>query len=127
MTPGTRQVTVGGAVAADVHGKNHHRDGSIGGHVSSMDLLTADGGSRARADDDPELFWATVGGMGLTGVVVEVTLRLLPVQTSPVDGNHRARARPRGEPWPGSPRRRPLPLLGRLDRLPGRRGRLDVE
>jgi decaprenylphospho-beta-D-ribofuranose 2-oxidase len=83
VTPGTRHVTVGGAVAADVHGKNHHRDGSIGSHLTSIDLLTADGElRRVGPADDPELFWATVGGMGMTGVVVAVTLRLLPVETS---------------------------------------------
>lgn len=81
IIPGTRQVTLGGAVAADVHGKNHHVDGAFGQHVVSMDLLAADGSVRTLTPED-ELFWATVGGMGLTGVVLRVTLRTRRVETA---------------------------------------------
>jgi len=84
VTPGTRQVSVGGAIGADIHGKNHHRDGSIGAHVQAMTIVLADGSVREVSpapDDDPDLFWGTLGGLGLTGVVVSATLRALPVQT----------------------------------------------
>jgi decaprenylphospho-beta-D-ribofuranose 2-oxidase len=81
VTPGTRYVTVGGAIGADIHGKNHHVSGSFSRHVLSMELLTADGSIRTVSPGDP-LYDATCGGMGLTGVVLTASLRLQPVQTS---------------------------------------------
>ena len=84
VTPGTRQVSLGGAVAADVHGKNHHRDGSIGDHILEMRIVTPIGAFSVSPTVLPELFWATIGGMGLTGVVTSVTLRMLRVTTDQV-------------------------------------------
>ena len=87
VMPGTAQVTVAGAVAADVHGKNHHVDGAFSQSLRGIELVGADGTHRVGpgAAERPELYWATVGGMGLTGVVTEVTLQLRRVETSFVD------------------------------------------
>jgi decaprenylphospho-beta-D-ribofuranose 2-oxidase len=83
VTPGTRFVTIGGAIASDIHGKNHHLDGSFGSNVVRMSLLLADGTTRELSPtQDAELFWATVGGMGLTGIILDATVRLIPVTTS---------------------------------------------
>ncbi len=83
VTPGTRMVTVGGAIAADVHGKNHHRDGTFGSHVQSMVLV--DGSGQVRTLDPattPDAHWATIGGMGLTGIVTQATFDLIPITSS---------------------------------------------
>jgi decaprenylphospho-beta-D-ribofuranose 2-oxidase len=113
VTPGTRHITVGGAIAADIHGKDHHASGSFGGHVESLVLGLPDGTRRtltpgpsgrgsaqhgpsgrgsgehgpsgrgsAQHGENADEFWATCGGLGLTGTVVEATIRLHAIETS---------------------------------------------
>ena len=83
VTPGTRFVTVGGAIASDIHGKNHHKDGTFGCHVVQLDLLVANGDVLTVSPKvEPEIFWATVGGMGLTGVIISAKIRMIQVETS---------------------------------------------
>jgi FAD/FMN-containing dehydrogenase len=83
VTPGTQQITLGGMVAADVHGKNHHRDGCFGRHVTRLRMRVADGRIlECGPDQEEELFQATVGGMGLTGHILEVEFRLTRVPSS---------------------------------------------
>jgi decaprenylphospho-beta-D-ribofuranose 2-oxidase len=83
VLPGTRHLTIGGAVAADVHGKNHRRDNSIAAWVSEIALLDGSGTVRRLTPDrDGDAFLATIGGMGLTGIILAVTLRLLRVRSA---------------------------------------------
>jgi decaprenylphospho-beta-D-ribofuranose 2-oxidase len=83
VSPGTRQVTIGGAIAADVHGKNHHLAGAFASHVTGFDLLLPGGEPvTVTPNGDPELFWATAGGMGLTGLITRATIQLKRVETS---------------------------------------------
>lgn len=83
VTPGTQFVTLGGMVAADVHGKNHHRAGCFGEHVDRLLVRVADGRLVWCSDRaEPELFRATIGGMGLTGHILEVEFRLAAIPSS---------------------------------------------
>jgi decaprenylphospho-beta-D-ribofuranose 2-oxidase len=83
ISSGTQFVTLGGMVAADVHGKNHHKHGTFGAHTLSLTLQTADGRRlECSREKEPELFWATLGGMGLTGHILDVTCRLARVPSS---------------------------------------------
>ncbi|MCP3474477.1 FAD-binding oxidoreductase [Bradyrhizobium sp. CCGUVB1N3] len=82
VVPGTRFVSVGGAIAADVHGKNHHCEGGFGRYVDKILLRTGSGETiEVSREENPDVFRATIGGMGLTGVILEATLRLRPVET----------------------------------------------
>lgn len=83
VTPGTKYVTAGGAIAADVHGKNHHRDGSLANFVRSLRLLTSDGQVLdCSPAQNAEAFWATLGGMGLTGVILSARIVLRRVESA---------------------------------------------
>ena len=89
VTPGTKFVTIGGAIAADVHGKNHHKDGSFGSFVIELDLMIADGSiQRISPSNNSRLFWATVGGMGLTGVILNAKVQLTSIKTSKILGKN---------------------------------------
>ena len=87
VSPGTRYVTVGGAIAADVHGKNHHKDGTFGKNVKRLLLMDGNGDLQelSQFDENSEnrsMFWATVGGMGMTGVILEATFSLIPISST---------------------------------------------
>ncbi len=89
VTPGTKFATLGGCVAADVHGKNHHHEGTLGAHIEEIELILADRTVRRCSPKyDSDLFWATVGGMGLTGTISEVALRLQPIESSYIIARH---------------------------------------
>ena len=90
VTPGTKFITIGGAIAADVHGKNHHHDGSFGNFILSLDLLLATGETlRCSPQSNARVFWATVGGMGLTGIILRARLRLRRIETSYIEVSYK--------------------------------------
>jgi FAD/FMN-containing dehydrogenase len=87
VVPGTRYVTLGGSIAADIHGKSHHRDSSLASHVTSFNLMLASGEiRRCSREENADLFWATVGGMGLTGVILEAELKLRHIESAWLEG-----------------------------------------
>lgn len=86
VTPGTKHVTVGGAIANDVHGKNHHRAGTFGRHVRRLELLRSDGSRLVCSPaENPDWFGATIGGLGLTGLITWAEISLHPVATAGID------------------------------------------
>lgn len=86
VSPGTSYITLGGAVANDVHGKNHHCDGTFGRFVKRLQLLRSNEGCvNCSPSENPELFCATVGGLGLTGLITRVTVQLLQIQSASLD------------------------------------------
>ena len=83
VNPGTKYVTVGGAIANDIHGKGHHRDGSFARNVLSFTIMVADGQVlTARREEHADLFWACFGGLGLLGVILTATLQLERIETT---------------------------------------------
>lgn len=87
VTPGTKFVTVGGAIANDVHGKNHHRAGTFGCHVTQFELLRSDGPRMlCSPESNAEMFAATIGGLGLTGLITWAELQLIPVTNHLIAG-----------------------------------------
>ncbi len=93
VSPGTRNVTIGGAIASDVHGKNHHLNGSFGNHIKEILIIDGMGNFKKLSSNNNEpierknQFWATIGGMGLTGVIIEATFSLIPIRTSKMKTN----------------------------------------
>lgn len=88
VSPGTSRVSIGGAIASDVHGKNHHVDGSFGNHIKELVLINGKAElvrlypNNLKGTQNTKEFWATIGGMGLTGVIVEATFSLIPIESS---------------------------------------------
>lgn len=83
VTPGTKHITVGGAIASDVHGKNHHVSGSFSNHLRSMKILLGDGTIvECSKKKNADLFWSTSGGMGLTGIILEATFQMVRIETA---------------------------------------------
>jgi FAD/FMN-containing dehydrogenase len=86
VTPGTKYVTLGGAIANDIHGKNHHVAGTFGNHVTRFELVRSDGSRRiCSPTEDPDWFAATIGGLGLTGVITWAELKLRPIVSRMID------------------------------------------
>jgi decaprenylphospho-beta-D-ribofuranose 2-oxidase len=93
VTPGTKYVTVGGAIANDVHGKNHHKDGSISDHIVDFQMLLASGEiiTCSRLENQ-EIFWATIGGIGLTGIILSARIKLIRVESSYIEVDYKKAA-----------------------------------
>jgi len=87
VTPGTKFITLGGAIANDIHGKNHHQDGTFGHFISELTLLTSTGEKFiCHKNQNAELFYATIGGLGLTGIILSAKFNLKKIQSSQIEG-----------------------------------------
>lgn len=83
VVPGTKFVTLGGAIASDIHGKNHHLEGSMSRYITSLEVLLSDGSTiECSSTVNNDLFWSTCGGMGLTGIILRATIKLKPIETA---------------------------------------------
>jgi len=90
VTPGTKYVTVGGAISNDVHGKNHHKDGSFSHHLLDFQLLVASGEIlTCSREENQEVFWATVGGIGLTGIILSARIKLMKVESAYIEVDYK--------------------------------------
>jgi FAD/FMN-containing dehydrogenase len=86
VTPGTKYVTLGGAIANDIHGKNHHVAGTFGAHITQFELVRSDGSRKlCSPTENPDFYAASIGGLGLTGVITWATLRLKPIVSRKID------------------------------------------
>lgn len=86
VAPGTKNITLGGAIACNVHGKNHHKVGAISNFIEEIELLTTNGKTLiCSRDENAEVFWATLGGMGLTGIIVSAKMRLMPIESAYIE------------------------------------------
>ena len=85
VTPGTKFITLGGAIASNVHGKNHHKEGAFSNHVLEIGLLNADGEINVSRESEPDLFNLTCGGMGLTGIILRAKIKLKAIETSYIE------------------------------------------
>jgi len=84
VTPGTKFITLGGAIANDIHGKNHHSAATFGNHVLSLTLLTSNGIVECSGKENKELFYATIGGLGLTGLILKAKFKLIKIESSQI-------------------------------------------
>lgn len=88
VVPGTKWITLGGAIACDVHGKNHRQAGSLADFLDEIELLTASSEVlKCSRDQNTEVFWATIGGMGLTGIILSAQIRLKPIESALISVN----------------------------------------
>ncbi len=117
VSPGTKYVTLGGAIANDIHGKNHHVAGTFGCHITQFELVRSDGSRQlCSPTENPDLYAATIGGLGLTGLISWATLRLKPIVSRMIDYEGDTVSRHRRVSGPHSPEQGHR-IYRQLDRL----------